>query len=246
MPVIGLQWSWRGLPRPLVSSNPTSTSRRNPVPQPRQARTTRGAPSSRSKRAAILETATELFGREGYEDSKWADVAKSVGIGSTALYHYFESKLHCLYEIMADALEAELEQFERITKEHDDFNEALVAVLNAVFDLSEQDVLRNRLLVSEQVLVGVHRTSVREEEARQLARARTRDLEFAWATFLTRGMEQGAIPEADPRLLTRAVLGLYNSVFHWYRPRGGLELTEVADFYVKRCLAVAGLPMDGT
>jgi hypothetical protein len=57
-------------------------------------------------------------------------------------------------------------------------------------------------------------------------------------------MEQGAIPEADPRLLARAVLGLYNSVFHWYRPRGSLALTDVADFYVARCLAVVGLPMD--
>jgi AcrR family transcriptional regulator len=169
-----------------------------------------------------------------------------VGIGSTALYHYFESKLHALYVIMAEALEDELEKFERITAEHEDFTEGLVAVLNSVFDLTEQEVLRNRLLVSEQVLVGVHRTSPREEEARQLARARTRDLEFAWGTFLTRGMQQGAIPEADARLLTRAILGLYNSVFHWYRPRGGLELSDIADFYVKRCLAVAGLPLDGT
>ena len=210
------------------------------MPQPRQ--NGRSAPSSRSKRAAILEVATAQFGREGYEHSKWADVAAAVGIGSTALYHYFESKLHCLYEIMAEALQDELEQFERITQEHDDFTEGLAAVLTAVFDLTEQEVLRNRLLVSEQVLVGVHRTSVREEEARQLARARTRDLEFAWATFLTRGMEQGAIPEADARLLTRAILGLYNSVFHWYRPRGDLALEDVAAFYVPRCLAVAGLP----
>jgi TetR/AcrR family transcriptional regulator, cholesterol catabolism regulator len=216
------------------------------LPQPRQnARTDgRSVPSSRSKRAAILEVATEQFGRDGYEHSKWADVAAAVGIGSTALYHYFESKLHCLYEIMAEALEAELEKFERITTEHDDFSDALVAVLGSVFDLTEHEVLRNRLLVSEQVLVGVHRTSVREEESRQLARARTRDLEFAWATFLTRGMEQGAIPEADARLLTRAILGLYNSVFHWYRPRGDLALADVAAFYVPRCLAVAGLPSD--
>jgi AcrR family transcriptional regulator len=213
------------------------------VPQPRQPQNAR-AVSSRSKRAAILETATDLFGRQGYEHSKWADVAAAVGIGSTALYHYFESKLHCLYEIMAEALEADLEKFERITKEHDDFVSALVAVLEGAFDLSEHEVLRNRLLVSEQVLVGVHRTSPREEEARQLARARTRDLEFAWATFLTRGMEQGAIPEADSRLLARAILGLYNSVFHWYRPRGDLALADVADFYVRRCLAVAGLPID--
>ena len=214
------------------------------MPQPRQPRSNnRSAPSSRSKRAAILETATELFGREGYEHSKWADVAGAVGIGSTALYHYFESKLHCLYEIMAEALEAEVEKFDRITGEHDDFTDALEAVLRAAFDLSEHEVLRNRLLVSEQVLVGVHRTSAREEEARQLARARTRDLEFKWATFLTRGMEQGAIPEADSRLLARAILGLYNSVFHWYRPRGGLALAGVAEFYVPRCLAVAGLPL---
>ena len=58
-------------------------------------------------------------------------------------------------------------------------------------------------------------------------------------------MEQGAIPEAEPRLLARAILGLYNSVFHWYRPRAGLALAEVADFYVPRCLAVAGLPLRG-
>ena len=88
------------------------------------------------------------------------------------------------------------------------------------------------MLVAEQALVGLHRTSAREEEARQLARSRMRDLEFAWATFLTRGMEQGAIPQSDPRLLARAVLGLYNSVWHWYRPRGGLLLDEVRDFFV--------------
>ena len=106
-------------------------------------------------------------------------------------------------------------------------------MLQGAFELSEHEVQRNRLLVSEQVLVGVHRTSAREEEARQLARSRTRDLEFVWATFLTRGMEQGAIPEADPRLLARAILGLYNSVFHWYRPGGDLALADVADFYVR-------------
>jgi AcrR family transcriptional regulator len=200
--------------------------------------------SSRSKRAIILETATAYFGEHGYEDTKWADVAKAVGIGSTALYHYFESKLHCLYVIMADTLEDFHEDFKRITGEHDDFPEAFLAVMRNVFDLADQDVLRLRLLVAEQGLLGIHRTSPREEEARSLARARTRDLEFAWGTFLTRGMQQGAIEEADPRLLARAVLGLYNSVFHWYRPRGRMSLEEVADFFIRRELAVLGLSPD--
>jgi AcrR family transcriptional regulator len=210
------------------------------VPQARRKPTPRV--SSRNKRAEILATATEYFAREGYQDSKWADVAAAVGVGSTALYHYFESKLHCLYEIMAEALESDREKFERITSENEDFTAAFVAVLNAIYDLTDLEVMRNRVLVSEQSLVALHRTSPREEEARQLARERTRDLEFAWATFLTRGMEQGAIPKTDARLLTRAVLGLYNSVWHWYRPRGDLRLADVRDFYVGRCLALVGLP----
>ena len=207
---------------------------------PRAAQTPRK--SSRGKREDILAVATTLFGRDGYEDSKWADVASAVGIGSTALYHYFESKLHCLYVIMAEALATYIGNFERITKESPDYPAAIVAVLRHEYDLTEQEVLRNRLLISEQALVGVHRQSPREEEARQLARARTRELEFAWATFLARAMEHGAIPDSDPRLLTRAVLGLYNSIWHWYRPNGPVALHRAAEFYAERILALVGVP----
>jgi AcrR family transcriptional regulator len=196
----------------------------------------------RSKREEILVTAATLFGEQGYEDGKWSDVAAAVGVGSTALYHYFESKLHCLYVIMADALEAFLADFQRITGEHDDYREALVAALRSGYDLSEAEVLRMRVLVAQQRLIGIPRRSPREEEARELARSRTRDLELAWATFLVRGMQRGVVPEADARLLTRAVLGLNTSVWHWYRPRGEHSLDTVADFFVRRQLEVLGLP----
>ncbi len=59
-----------------------------------------------AKRDDILAAATERFGRDGYEDTKWADIAGDVGVGPTALYHYFESKQHCVYVIMEQALES--------------------------------------------------------------------------------------------------------------------------------------------
>jgi TetR/AcrR family transcriptional regulator, cholesterol catabolism regulator len=196
--------------------------------------------STRSKRQEILTTAIDHFGQRGYEYTKWADIAADVGLGSTALYHYFESKLHCLYEIHAEALELERERFERLTQDREEFGPTLVRVLHSLFDLSDHEIQRNRVLVAEEGLLAVHRNSPREEEARRLARARMRDIEFAWAAFLTRGMEQGAIPQADARLLTHAVLGLYKSVWHWYRPGGTLSLDDVRDFFSERCLAVAG------
>jgi AcrR family transcriptional regulator len=196
------------------------------------------------KREQIIEVATDYFGRYGYEETKWADVAAAVGIGSTALYHYFESKQHCLFEIMAQAVSDYRERFDRITAAHEDWTEALVAVLVDGFDLTDREVIRQRVLVSEFGRVGVPRTSPREEAARASARARTRDLEFAWGTFLARGMQQGLLPESDPRLLTRAVLGLYNSVWHWFRPEGDLTVGDVGRFFVSRQLAILGCSPD--
>jgi TetR/AcrR family transcriptional regulator, cholesterol catabolism regulator len=209
----------------------------------------RGEPARRgrpriegAKRSEILAAATERFGRDGYEDTKWADIAADVGVGPTALYHYFESKQHCVYVIMDQAIETFRTRFEALTgDDRVDPLDALVAVIDDCFDLSEHDVQRNRVLVAEQGLLSGRSASPREEEARQAARARTRDLEFAWASFLAHAMQQGAIPRNDPRLLTRAILGLYNSIWHWYRPNGIVALDRVAEFFSDRCLAMLGV-----
>ena len=163
-------------------------------------------------------------------------------MGSTALYHYFESKQHCLYEIMDEAIADFHARFVAITSSERDPVRALELVLASCFELSEHEVLRNRVLVAEQGRLSSPSTSAPEEQARQAARSRMRELEFAWASFLAGAMRDGAIPETDPRLLTRALLGLYNSIWHWYRPNGLLALARVAEYYTDLALALVGLP----
>src|SRR5438270_8611538 len=119
------------------------------------------------KREEILSAATERFGRDGYEDTKWADIAADVGVGPTALYHYFESKQHCLFVIMDQAIKGFHIRFERLAEAHASHLDALLAILRDCFRLSEHDIQRNRVLVAEQGLLGSHRDSPREEEARQ-------------------------------------------------------------------------------
>src|SRR5947209_17953290 len=194
------------------------------------------------KRGDILVAATERFGRDGYEDTRWADIAADVGVGPTALYHYFESKQHCLFVIMDEAIDQFLSSFVRLADGRQDYVEALLTILADCFALTEHEIQRNRVLVAEQGLLGLPRESPREEQARRAVRERVRDLEFAWATFLARAMEQGAIPEGDPRLLTRAILGLYNSIWHWYRPSGSVALQRAAEFFIARILAMVGAP----
>jgi len=192
------------------------------------------------KKEQILDVAVSHFGEYGYEDTKWADVADAVGIGPTALYHYFVSKQHCLYVIMAGALNDFKSRFEVVASSQASWSDSLVRQLVSTFNLTEQEVLRMRVLVAEQGLMANHRSIPREESARALAQSLIRDLEFAWGTFLSRGMHEGIVPEQDPRILTRALLGLYNSIWHWYRPGGALSLNEVGQYYAAAQLRLMG------
>jgi AcrR family transcriptional regulator len=196
-------------------------------------------PSPRNKRAEIVAIATEYFGENGYEDTKWADVATAVGLGPTALYHYFESKQQCLFEILVEAIEDARSEFLRTSE--GDFTVAFPAVVRASFVRNDREVRRARVLVAEQGLVRHPRTAPREENARLQAFALVKEYEAGWRELLAAGMAAGAIPAVDPDLLSRAVIGIHNSVWHWYRPEGRLTLPEVANFYVPRMLALAGL-----
>ncbi len=197
-------------------------------------------PSPRNKRAEIVAVATEYFGQNGYENTKWAEVAAAVGLGPTALYHYFESKQHCLFEILVEAVDDALAEFTRLSD--GEFHAAFPAVVRGSFERDDREALRSRVLVAEQGLVRQPCRAPREENARLRAYALLKRYEEAWRDLLTAGMAAGAIPPVDADLLSRAVIGTYNSVWQWYRPDGRLDLDDVADFYVPRLLALAGLP----
>jgi len=185
----------------------------------------------RSKRAAILSAAVGCFGEYGYEATKWSAVAERVGIGQTALYHYFESKAHCLLTIMHSELHRSHQRFLAAT-EGVDPAEGLRAALAGAFDVTEREVLQMRILQNHIDLLEIPRASTREEEARQAARALVHDIEMAWTGLLDRGMAAGEFPRQDPHLLAQAVLGLLVSVWRWYRWGRRLSLAEVRDFYV--------------
>lgn len=49
-------------------------------------------PSNDSVRAAILDSARELFARFGYKKTTMEDIAQSLGKGKSSLYYYFKNK----------------------------------------------------------------------------------------------------------------------------------------------------------
>ncbi|MFD5063667.1 TetR/AcrR family transcriptional regulator [Streptomyces sp. NPDC058394] len=193
----------------------------------------------RSKRAAILTAAVDCFGEAGFEATKWSTVAERVGIGQTALYHYFESKSHCLLTIMRLELQRSHDRFIEATKptdSADDPVEALRAAVRAAYDVSPQEVLQMRILQSHMDLLSGARKSKREEAERIAARQLVQVVERDWTNLLVKGMSQGTFPLRDAQLLGASMLGLIVSVWRWYRPSGPTPLSEISELIEGACV----------
>ena len=109
---------------------------------------------SRSKRSLILTVAIESFGQHGYERTTWANIAGQVGIGQTALYHYFESKAHCLLTIMSLELDRSLRAFREVTAGVTEAERALALAIATAYDVSPREVLQMRILQSHMDLLA--------------------------------------------------------------------------------------------
>jgi AcrR family transcriptional regulator len=190
----------------------------------------------RSKRTAILTAAVECFGEVGFEGTKWSAVADRVGIGQTALYHYFETKTHCLLTIMRLELQRSRDQFTAATADVSDPVDVLRAAVRSAFAVTDHEILQMRILQNNLSLLAVPRGSKREETERQAARELVRQIERDWTRLLTRGMSHGSFPVRDPHTLGQALLGLIVSVWRWYRPGGQTPLAEVSELIEGCCV----------
>lgn len=183
--------------------------------------------SPRSKRSRILAVAIDQFGKVGYEHTKWASIADVVGIGQTALYHYFESKAHCLLTIMRLELADSVERFDAATASESDPEAALRAAITAALEASPTDALQRRILQNHMDLLATPRQSEKEEAERIRCRELVHEIEVKWTALIASGIKTGAFIDEDPRMLGRLVLPLIISVWRWYRPEGKLTLDQI-------------------
>jgi TetR/AcrR family transcriptional regulator, cholesterol catabolism regulator len=191
----------------------------------------------RSKRKSILDAAIENFGEVGFEYTKWATISSRVGIGQTALYHYFESKAHCLLTIMRMELDRSLEAVKAATSGALDAEEALrAAVASAYANASAQDALQRRILQNHMDMLSSPRQSEKEEVERQLSRELVHQIEDEWTAVVQRGIDEGRFAASNARLTAGLILALVVSVWRWYRPDGSMPLPEIAEMITDACL----------
>ena len=197
------------------------------VPVPR--RGGRGRPARYTKEG-LLDLVVAVFNERGYEAASMDDLAKATGFTKSTFYHHVSGKEELLRMAVNRALDA------------------LSAALDKTVDTDGtpveklQDAIRRTtaVLLDElpyvTLLLRIRGNTVIEREA--LARRRAIDTRLS--TLVKAAADAGEIrADIDPRLVSRLLFGMVNSITGWYRPNARTGPRKgIVD-------AVVGLAMEG-
>ncbi|HEY2330893.1 MAG TPA: TetR/AcrR family transcriptional regulator [Acidimicrobiales bacterium] len=178
------------------------------------------------RRRQLLDFATERFAAEGYHATSVAEVVHGVGVGKGVFYWYFESK---------EAL------FEEILRETQaDFRRALLEAIG-----SEEDVVRRielglrasiRWLDAHRNLLDLFQFAATESRFAPTLHQSQERLFHELDRHIADGVDQGRLRQADPALLTQAILGVLTQLTRSFLRDDGPPADEVADAAVSFCL----------
>ncbi|HTJ28382.1 MAG TPA: TetR/AcrR family transcriptional regulator [Candidatus Limnocylindria bacterium] len=169
---------------------------------------------------SLTDVALRVFAERGYDGASMDDVARAAGITKASIYHHVSGKEALLARGLGRALDALYAVLDEPAARE---GTALARLRHIVARVAETTL---RLRPELTVLFRAHGASASEREALERRRAFDRIV----TTLLTQAQRDGDVrADLDPRVTTRLIFGMSNSVVEWYRSGstvGGATLVQ--------------------
>ena len=178
----------------------------------------------------LLDLVVAEFNARGYDATSMEDIARATGMTKSAVYHHVPGKealLRLAVTRAVDALFAVLDEPASTT------GPAVDRLAHVVRRSAEVLV---ELLPYVTLLLRVRGNTATEREAL----ARRRELDARLSRLVQDAIDAGEVrADIDPRMVSRLLFGMVNSLTEWYRPDGPHGPAELGDALV--ALAFGGL-----
>jgi AcrR family transcriptional regulator len=161
---------------------------------------------------AVLTAAVRLFNEHGYDATSMFDIAESLGITKSSVYHHINGKEHLLQMAVDRAVDGLFEAADE------------VRTLDVpAIERLEQLIRRSVLVLDERFEFVTLLLRVRGNTAvEQHALARRRVFDGIVTDLVKQAQAEGSVrPDVDPATAARLLFGMVNSLTEWYRPRRG-------------------------
>lgn len=197
-----------------IDSNVMAASTASPAPK-------RGRPGYDQEQ--VVAASVELFNRHGYEATSVGMLAEHLGISKSAIYHHVPSKEQLLEISLDRALDSLEAVFEHPAARVRPIEARLEFTIRGIVGVLVDELPNVTLLLRVRGNTPVEQRAV--DRRRAVDRAMAELVEQAVAAGHLRG-------DLDPRVVSRLIFGLINSITEWYRPGGPLRREELGDSLV--------------
>ncbi len=177
---------------------------------------------------AVLNAAVRLFNTQGYDATSMFDIAESLGITKSSVYHHITGKEQLLQMAIDRALDGLFDAAEQVQSSG---GSALARL--------ERLIRGSVLVLAERLEFVTLLLRVRgNTEVEQHALARRRIFDAAITDLVKQAQAEGSVRrDVEPAIAGRLLFGMVNSLAEWYSPlRGSAEV--IAD-------AVTAIAFDG-
>jgi AcrR family transcriptional regulator len=165
---------------------------------------------------AVLLAAVRLFNARGYDFTSMFDIAESLGITKSSVYHHISGKEQLLQMAVDRALDGLFEAADEVR-----------ALDAPAIERLEQLIRRSVLVLGERLEFVTLLLRVRGNTAvEQEALARRREFDARVTELVKQAQADGDVRvDVDPATAARLLFGMVNSLTEWYRPaRGGIRV----------------------
>jgi AcrR family transcriptional regulator len=161
---------------------------------------------------AVLTAAVRLFNERGYEATSMGDLAESLGITKSSIYHHISGKQELLRMAIDHALDGLFEAADQVKQ-----------LEEPAIDRLEQLIRRSVLVLADRLEFVTLLLRVRGNTAvEQQALLRRRVFDARVTELVKQAQAEGGVrPDVDPATAARLLFGMVNSLTEWYRPRRG-------------------------
>ena len=192
---------------------------------------TTAEPAPSGVRPDIIEAATRIFSERGYHAASMSDIADAVGIRKASLYHHVRKKEDLLFAIHEALVDELIDETLAVSSS----SASPADKVRELLHLTMRFIARNRdgvaVFLSERHAVTGERWQ---------ALVVKRDLyERMVSQIVTEGRGSGEFADLPPELVAKALLGMANWAYTWFRQDGPMSADDVGEVFA--AIALRGL-----
>lgn len=170
----------------------------------------------------IVEAATTLFSKKGYEATSVRDIADAVRLKPGSLYAHIRSKddlLVVIIERVSDVFRARAQG--PLEDEESPIPDRVRDFLKGHIQTIAENLPSATVFLHEWERLD-------PERQKSILKVRT-EYEDSLASLIEEGIRRGDFRDVSPRMAAKALLSMANWSYTWYSPKGRLTVEQIAD-----------------